>query len=296
MSTSYKIFLLGCSGTVGAGLTRRLCSSGATVFGVRGSRPCLVNHPSHLCTSVNLLETDLSPFFVKYQPELLLHTSWEMTPKSYWNDPINFMWADKSTQIIRQFMDLGGAKVVVTGSCAEYLWGDLPKLNESAEESPSSIYGEAKLQLLNSIRQDGFPYLWTRTFFQFGGERDQTKLIPMLINSAISGASINLSSPNDIRDFIHIDDVTNTLTELIVKKCESVVNIGSGVGHRIVDIVDLIEAEIGRRPEIIFPKEDKPIDSVVSDTAHLRNLLHSFEPMPLNHAIKCKITEYLNLN
>jgi nucleoside-diphosphate-sugar epimerase len=295
MSALFKIFLLGCSGKVGAGLTQRLCASGISVFGIRGLNPCLVNHPLHECVSANLLTDDLSSIIASNKPELLVHTSWEMTPGSYWNDPVNFLWTDRSKILFRQFMDLGGKKIVVTGSCAEYFWGSASKLSELSPEEPASVYGESKLQLLRFIQEENYPYLWTRTFFQFGGKKHNTKLIPLLINSALTKNSVVLRNPNDIRDFIHTNDITAVIAKLINNQDEDVVNIGSGFGYRVTDVVDLIERTIGRKPVVTYSEENGVYNSVVSDSTHLKNLLGDFDLMPLPQAIKCTIDDYTGL-
>ena len=59
----FDYLVTGCSGLVGGRLTAGLCNSGKSVFGIRGSRPCLISHGIHECVQIDLLKEDLSEVF-----------------------------------------------------------------------------------------------------------------------------------------------------------------------------------------------------------------------------------------
>ena len=105
MNSADRILLLGCSGAVGSRLVEELCMKGFIVFGVRGKSPCLVRNESHYCVSLDLLAEDFSEYIKYTKTFLLIHTAWEMTPTSYWNDSSNFMWASKSELFIQKFFE-----------------------------------------------------------------------------------------------------------------------------------------------------------------------------------------------
>jgi UDP-glucuronate decarboxylase len=293
MNPADRILLLGCSGTVGSRLVEELCMQGFIVFGVRGKSACPVRNKLHHCVSLDLLAEDFSEYIKYTKTFLLIHTAWEMTPTLYWNDSSNFMWASKSELLIQKFFEYGGGKVLVTGSCAEYSWLSNSILAESSTEGPSSAYGESKLKLLRFIQAEGVPHLWTRTFFQFGQEKQSKKLIPTLIESAIAGTVVNLGNPLHVRDFIHIDDIIGILSTLIVKNHYGIVNIGSGVGRRVSDVVDQVELGLGKKIDIIYADSGGPPTSVVADISHLKSLLSNYEIQPFAQSIECTIREYV---
>jgi nucleoside-diphosphate-sugar epimerase len=104
-----------------------------------------------------------------------------------------------------------------------------------------------------------------------------------------------LRNPDAIRDFIHTNDITAILTKLIINQEEKVVNLGSGFGYRVTDVIDLIERTIDKKPVVTFSEAGELYNSVVSDSTHLRNLLGDFDFMPLHQAIKCTLEEYTGL-
>ena len=274
-------------------MVEELCVLGFTVIGIRGKRPCRVKSDSHHCLSIDILSEDLSQYIRDARADFLIHTAWEMTPKSYWNDPINFSWTSASISLVERFLDFGGEKVFVTGSCAEYSWLSETRLSETSREDPTSAYGKSKLDLLRFFQTEKIPYLWTRTFFQFGKEGHSKKLIPTIIESALAGAESTLSNPHHIRDYIYVNDVVTILAKLVASNQSGVVNVGSGNGTTISDVVRHIGASLGIEPKVKYTDQDGPFNSVVADVEHLRELVGAFEMQPFARSIECTIQEYL---
>jgi nucleoside-diphosphate-sugar epimerase len=293
MNPTDRILILGCSGTVGSRLVEKLCMQGLLVFGVRGQSPCPVVNDLHHCVNSDLLTQDVSEYVRYTKTFLLIHTAWEMTPTTFWNDSNNFKWSSKSALLIQKFFEYGGGKVLVTGSCAEYSWVSDSTLSEKSIEGPNSAYGESKLNLLRFIQDEGFPYLWTRTFFQFGQDKHSNKLIPKLIRSAIAGTLVNLENPLHVRDFIHIDDIIPILSALIVGNQSGIVNIASGIGRSVSDVVQQVEMGLGKKIDIVYADSGGSPTSVVADVSRLRSLLRNFEIQPFAESIECTIREYL---
>ena len=287
----FDYLVTGCSGLVGGRLTAGLCNSGKSVFGIRGSRPCLISHGIHECVQIDLLKEDLSEVFKVIKAQTLIHSAWEMTPDSYLTNPINFKWHEISVDLISRFIDSGGGKVVVTGTCAEYAWDQKIPLIESSVEMPTTAYGESKLKLLRSIQQQNIPYLWTRTFFQFGFDRNRNKLIPSVIDCAYSGGDLVLSNPGDVRDFIYAEDLVNCLILLLNKDSQGVVNLGSGNGYRVDEVVTLIAEITGRIIRVSYKELSESSSFVVADIGTLRNLVGNDVQFSLKIALEKVIRE-----
>ena len=289
-----SVLLLGCSGKIGSRLTKKLSLMGFKVYGIRGKSACEITSKNHYCISLDLLADDFTKFLKESKADLLIHTSWETTPISYWSNLSNFQWTSRSFLLIQKFFEFGGEKVFVTGSCAEYSWVSEPKLSEYSLEAPSSSYGESKLNLLRLIQADGFPHLWTRTFFQFGQDRESQKLIPSVIRATITGNALTLGNPDHVRDFIHIDDVVVALSRLIAGNHNGVVNIGSGTGTSVSEVVNRIEAALGRKALVTYTDSGGSHSSVVADVSHLISLLGELPVQPFAESIQCTIDEYSN--
>jgi nucleoside-diphosphate-sugar epimerase len=280
-----KIMLLGCTGDIGSRLTTLLVYSGYEVIGVRATRECKIEHPLHTCHSQNLLDEELELDFSSIRPEVLIHTAWYTTPNQFWESELNTNWVKASKRIISNFEDSGGKYLVVTGTCAEYSWNLNEPLNESSPELPASMYGRSRLELLNWIRNRELPFLWTRTFFQFGLNEPAGRLIPSLIDSLLEGMHYVIRSGKDVRDFVFIEDIVNILNKLIVQQHKGVVNIGRGVGIEIEEVSRTLARLLGREDLLTFDFQGGQKSIVVSNPDNLTSLIGRYPWKSLDLAL-----------
>ena len=264
-----KVLLLGCTGEVGSRLTLLMLESGYEVFGIRGSKECLISNPLHSCLRVDLLAGDVEIEIATIKPEILIHTAWITTPTLFWNTPENYLWLEASKRLVEDFETNGGKYLVVTGTCAEYSWRTREALDENSLELPASLYGKSKFELLKWLRTRPLPFLWTRTFFQFGAKESAGRLVPTLIDSLLKGQEFLIQNGQDIRDFVYIEDVVQVLHELISRRRIGVFNLGSGKGIQIRDISSLLASLLGREELLKFSAQINPISIVISDPAKL---------------------------
>lgn len=284
-----RILLLGCTGEIGSRLTLLLLDSGFEVFGVRGTRKCSITNASHSCKQMDLLSESVDIGFGDIKPEILVHTAWVTTPSEFWTSPKNYQWLDASKRFIESFEKSGGKYLVVTGTCAEYTWGGQGDLDESSPELPSSAYGNSKLELLNWLRGRTLPFLWTRTFFQFGGSELTGRLIPSIIDSLLSGEEFVVRNGNDVRDFVFVDDVSRLLGNLIGKRSSGVFNLGTGVGIRIQNLTELLGRMLLREDLVKIEGTDLPSSSIISNPAKLISVTGEFIRTPLEEALSKSI-------
>ena len=53
----------------------------------------------------------------------LLHLAWYAEPGQFWSSPLNLDWVSASLNLVRTFVETGGLRAVIAGTCAEYQWG-----------------------------------------------------------------------------------------------------------------------------------------------------------------------------
>jgi nucleoside-diphosphate-sugar epimerase len=280
-----RVFLTGCTGEIGSRLTLALLDLGYEVFGTRGSRNCSINNSLHTCKRMDLLDSSEELGFKSIMPDVLVHTAWITTPQEFWESDRNAEWVEASKRIVDEYVQSGGEYLVVTGSCAEYSWNTDVPLTESSVELPSSQYGRAKLELLNWIRGKDIPFLWTRTFFQFGMNETEGRLIPSAIESLLRGEKFIVRSGSDIRDFVFVEDVSKILSILISQKISGVINIGSGIETRIEKITHMISDLIGRADLIHYQKNKNQKSYVVSNSGKLHSIIGNYSWMPIKSAL-----------
>ena len=280
-----KVFITGCTGEIGSRVTLALLDLGYEVFGTRGSRNCTINHSLHTCKRIDLLDSSEELGIRAIMPDVLVHTAWITTPKDFWDSGQNIEWIEASKRIVDEFAESGGQYLVVTGSCAEYSWNTDSPLTESAVELPATPYGRAKLELLNWLRGRDIPFLWTRTFFQFGKNETAGRLVPSAIDSLLRGEKFIVRSSSDIRDFVFVEDVSKIVAILISRKLSGVINIGSGTETRTETITRMISDLIGRVDLIDNEKNEAQESYVVSNPQRLLSMIGSFSWTPLESAL-----------
>ena len=282
---SKKVLILGCSGQVGSRLTLLLLKYGFIVRGVSGSKLCKINDRNHFCKKINLLDPRVSLNLDGFKPDVMVHTAWVTTPGIFWNSPINDEWVKASKKIILEFEQSGGKYLVVTSTCAEYSWETSKPLSETSETNPKFNYGKSKLELLNWMKSSKIPFLWTRTFFQFGLDEPFGRLIPSMVDSMLAGKAFEVHNPNDIRDFVYISDVAEVLSTLICKEQLGIINIGTGNGFKISSIAQKIVDQIGNKNLVRYCASTQPASVVVSNPSKLLSVIGNYSWTSIDKAI-----------
>jgi nucleoside-diphosphate-sugar epimerase len=102
----------------------------------------------------------------------------------------------------------------------------------------------------------GNSYLWCRVFFVFGPGQQKTRLIPQIIKNVISQKGELLINTNLVRDYLSTFEISKQILLMSQSNFSGPLNICSGKGKSIGEIVKLIEDIIGRRAIISDKKFD----------------------------------------
>jgi nucleoside-diphosphate-sugar epimerase len=290
-----KVLITGSCGQVGSRLTKSLSRAGFDVVGIGRSEATEVTNYANSYIQYDLLTEDIDSLIAQTRPELLIHLAWETQPNTFWESPKNISWLDSSKKLVESFNKWGGERIVIAGTCAEYDWEFHVPFDELGPEFPKSLYGQSKLALLNFLRHQSTPFLWTRTFFQFGDKETPGRLIPSLIDTLNAGQEFSIKRPNDVRDFIYVDDVVQILTSLIISEKAGVFNVGSGVGITMRELGTKI-AGIFERPDLMHFQEQSGKPSIVqANMAKLEKTLGRITYTTLDEAINKTIRERAKL-
>ena len=83
-------------------------------------------------------------------------------------------------------------------------------------------------------------------------------VIPIIIENIINDNPIEIWGKNQVRDFIHIDDVVDGIISVIdYDGKERTFNIGSGVGHTVEDIIAIASQKLNKKPTLKFSSSRK---------------------------------------
>jgi UDP-glucose 4-epimerase len=176
------------------------------------------------------------------------------------------------------------------------VYGDSRRLpvDEDMRCRPISAYGLGKLMAEDSIAaysaRYGIPARILRVANAYGPGQDASSgqgVIGAMLQAAIDGGSVPVfDGGRAVRDFVHVTDVTNAVVTLRPGRSEpQVVNVGSGVGHSIAQVVSIVEAVTGSDLQIRWlPRRPSDVREVVLDVTRLRKLM-AWHPRMLEDGI-----------
>jgi len=135
---------------------------------------------------------------------------------------------------------------VQMGSSAEYGNVKSPQ-KENAKCNPKAVYGQAKLlssiYLIDLFKKQKFPSTILRLYNTYGPRQDLNRFIPIIISGCIKNKKFPCSKGNQLRDFLHIDDVVDAILKSLTNKNAKgqIINIGSGKPRIIKNIIEYIK-------------------------------------------------------
>lgn len=156
-------------------------------------------------------------------------------------------------------------------------------LNEDHPTNPMSSYGVTKLATEKFVRmnqvQNGLDSTILRLSNPFGpGQRfaNGQGVIAAFLSKMQSGEPIEIWGDGTVvRDYIYIDDVVGAiLAALETSTPEPVINIGSGEGKSLIEVVDAMSEIFNRSPEIRFmPNRAVDVSKSVLEIARAKRTL-----------------------
>lgn len=154
---------------------------------------------------------------------------------------------------------------------------------ESDPCEPISYYGLSKLIVENMImfehRTSNLQYLIVRPSNPFGPGQNihgRQGIIAVALGKILDNEPLTIwGNGNEIRDYIYIDDLADSVYQLITKGVSNeAYNIGSGKGYSINEIIELINNITHNKLNITYvDKRDVDVDKMVLDIQKLRNTI-----------------------
>ncbi len=275
MADDFSEFCLvtGATGVIGSPVVRHLLDAGHKVLAT-GQRPCPFMDHEHLAyVSLDLHDQDaVHGFFDTHKPRYLIHLAWEATPGKFWHSRENFRWVSSSAFLLDSFVSAGGKKAVLAGSCAEYDWTDTVLDEQTSALSPNTFYSSSKnafRQMAEVIAKD-IDLVWARIFFPYGPDEDPKKLISYIVEEVTHGRVPEFQNPGRAVDFIHLEDVAESLARLAFSTHIGAVNICSGNAYRPSEIA-LACARVFKKEPVLRAALEKIVQKTPQESLVLGN-------------------------
>jgi nucleoside-diphosphate-sugar epimerase len=116
------------------------------------------------------------------------------------------------------------------------------------------------------------------------GPGDSGRVIPLWLTAAQGGDALQVYGGEQVIDFLWVGTAVDSLLFAAERGLPSTVNIGSGVGTRIVDLAERVLAVTRSRSDVVrTAAREIEVAKFVADTRRMRELGMTPEADPLAH-------------
>jgi len=215
-------------------------------------------------------------------------------PEKYFDNNVS-----KTLALFDTLLAAGISKIILSSSCATHGVPQKLPINEDHPQDPISPYGASKLFVEKILHwyevAHGIRHINLRYFNAAGADPDgeigedhapETHVFPLVIAAAqgvnpgfeIFGNDYDTADGTAVRDYVHVCDLArahvNALDYLVAGGDSANVNLGTGRGHSIRDVISAVEAISGRPVPVVEGARrigDAPI--LIADPQRGRTLL-----------------------
>ncbi len=205
--------------------------------------------------------------------DIVLHTASTTNPKTSMSDPVH----DVSSNLmpIVELLELlkNKNKKLIYCSSGGAVYGKPMQnpIEENHIKQPSTSYGLVKSLIEDYIvyynRNFDVPYLIVRPANIYGPKLrsigEQGIISTLLFKAYQKEETVIWSDPENIRDYLFIDDFANGLISLIKNNSEGIFNIGSGNGVSLKQIIDVVQSVLPKPMNVKYQTvtvKDEPVN------------------------------------
>jgi len=215
-------------------------------------------------------------------------------PRKYFHNNV-----EGGLSLLNSALDAGVKKIIFSSTCAVYGEPAKVPIEENTPRQPVNPYGVSKLfseQALEAYdRAYGFRFASLRYFNAAGADESgeigelhdpETHLIPLALRAAagigpelqVFGSDYPTPDGTCIRDYIHVNDLASAhvkaLEHLAAGKDSFAVNVGTGTGASVQEVISAVEEVTGKRvPRKMGPRRPGDPPALVANPAKAQALL-----------------------
>ena len=274
-----RLLILGGSGFIGSNLIASLLSSGHLVsnFDRPGTSPKQfdINSNYRFVPGSITDNSHLRNVFNQEPFDCIVHLVSSLIPSSDYDE----FFADREInltagyEIVKNMMSNGCRKIIYFSSGGTIYGKNGKDINTELDPlCPLNYYGYSKLAMEEfyrlSSRIHAINHIIIRPSNPYGSGQNlfgKQGLITVALGRILQNKPIEIwGDGNVVRDYIHIQDLSKAIISLIESNVENqVFNIGSGQGHSVNDIIQIIQDVTGKNAGIEF-KPSRPVDIPVN--------------------------------
>lgn len=186
------------------------------------------------------------------RPDACLHLAWS-TSAGYLDAQVNERLLCAGLQLAQALEQHECRRLIAAGTCFEYDT-EAGFLTEATSLAPKTLYAATKHALhsvLEALHAQGrLQVSWLRLFYLHGPFEHPARLVPAVARALLQGIPAPLTQGDQVRDFLHVDDVAAAFWEVLRSGITGPLNVGSGHPVSVRQLAETLGAIAGR-PELL---------------------------------------------
>lgn len=164
--------------------------------------------------------------------DTIIHSAWYAEPGKYLDSIKNIQCLNGTLNLGQAAKESNVSKFIGIGTCFEYDFKQKMPLTENSKLNPLSIYAATKVSTFYCLKelfeQTSISFSWCRLFYMFGEGEDERKLYSYLKKRLDQNLEVDLTSGQQVRDFMDVDEVGDKIVKLLKVEHTGPINICSG--------------------------------------------------------------------
>lgn len=236
----------------------------------------------------------------KIKVDVIFHLAGRIEVSESYKEPEIFYYNNVvgTSILLRVMHELNIKNIVYASSASVYSsFESNQNITESQKCLPISPYAKSKRMSEMMILDSDTNHYIFRFFNLSGADVDnefgechnpETHLIPLIFEClnksefVINGFDYNTKDGTCIRDYVHVEDIATACLlaahKLLQKKGSRTLNLGTGQGHSVIEIIDLVRSITNQSINVkIGPKRAGDAARLVADISNAKSVLN-YEP------------------
>lgn len=262
------VLVTGAAGGIGWAVTKILRERGFHVLACDNLTMGLARDedPGVTWLFVDIADPALPERLSPYRVDAAVHCAARLAPRSM-QEPSADVRTNcfGSIQVFEWCARAGVQRVLFPSSSAVYVNNPNQSITESTPVIPETIYAVGKIACEHFLRilEKGYGMPWTvlRLFPTYGPyhrQSDAQGILNVMLTQLMNGNEVIVKgSLERMRDLVYVDDTARAIVDsLFAEKTRGrVLNVGTGKGHTVREMIYFIAAALGRRPEDLRIRE-----------------------------------------